>query len=191
MRLAAGMLAVVVASSPSAAKASDESLIQKEMVLNDACRGGSGDEEATQNSCAERDAVFSMLRSRGWCYGTEEQAGYQKSWQKCPSAPVVNADMPPSSGRVEFDPRAMIQNRLVDEAFDRAETCVCNWLRIGLYQGQRDRKALVTGAAKQCENDLMAFLSRTDAKSADRNLIHAALIASGYRQLDSVISRGE
>jgi hypothetical protein len=95
----------------TASEASDletQSLIQKEIVLNDACRGGSGDEEATQKSCAERDAVVSILQSRGWCYGTEGQAGYQRSWQKCPSPEIVGGGTPPSSNRVEFDPRSII-----------------------------------------------------------------------------------
>jgi hypothetical protein len=179
----------------TASEASDletQSLIQKEMVLNDACRGGSGDEEATQKSCAERDAVFSTLQSRGWCYGTEGQAGYQKSWQKCPSAEIVGGRTPPpSSNRVEFDPRAVIQRRLIDSAIDRAESCVHGMLLVNLYRGVRERDVLANAAAEKCGNDLMAYLDHVNPKYSDKATISAALIAYGYQQLDLIVARGE
>jgi len=56
--------------------------------LNDKCRGGSGDDPNTQKACDQRDAVYSKLEKSGWCYGGPGDAGYQRSWKRCPvSAP--------------------------------------------------------------------------------------------------------
>lgn len=59
-------------------------LIASEQKLNDKCRGGSGDDPATQKACDQRDALDKKLQSRGWCYGRPDQAEYQKTWQPCP-----------------------------------------------------------------------------------------------------------
>lgn len=62
-------------------------LLAAEEKANETCRGGSGDSPATQRACAERDSYVEKLRSRGWCYGTEEQTEADKTWQLCRRAP--------------------------------------------------------------------------------------------------------
>lgn len=56
----------------------DEELIQDVSDLNDKCRDG-----WILDFCRKRDNVYSELTKRGWCYGTPEQAEYQKNWQLC------------------------------------------------------------------------------------------------------------
>lgn len=60
-------------------------LIAREEELNDKCRGGSGDNPATMKACDERDVLVKQLKAKGWCWGREDQYGYQKYWQKCSS----------------------------------------------------------------------------------------------------------
>jgi hypothetical protein len=50
---------------------------------NDACRGGSGDDEATFEACDRRDALVDDLRDLGWCYGHDGQYEYQREWEAC------------------------------------------------------------------------------------------------------------
>jgi hypothetical protein len=95
------------------------------------------------------------------------------------------------AGDVQFDHQAIIQKRLVDEAADRAETCIHSILLVNLYRGVRDRDTLVNAAVAQCEGALTAFLARVKPEFADKPGIHELLISSGYQQLDSIISRGE
>jgi hypothetical protein len=64
-------------------------MIDREMALNDTCRGStSGYEQA----CKDRDALVTQLRDFGWCYGTPEQFGYQKQWQLCSAPPPKVAE---------------------------------------------------------------------------------------------------
>ncbi len=51
--------------------------------FNDQCRGGSGDDPRTMVACDKRDALLTTLTSSGWCYGDDEQAGFQKYWKTC------------------------------------------------------------------------------------------------------------
>ena len=104
---------------------------------------------------------------------------------------MVAATVPSRAGDVQFDPGAAVRERMVDEAIGRAESCVRSMILVNLHRGTRDRKTLVEAAVAQCENDLTAYLARVDPKFADRPTIHAALISSGYQQLDEVLARGE
>lgn len=63
--------------------ASDESLIKQADKLNDQCRGGSGDNPATIKACDKRDKLVVQLKAKGWCYGHEGQAEFQRKWEKC------------------------------------------------------------------------------------------------------------
>ncbi|HJE71673.1 hypothetical protein [Pseudomonas oryzihabitans] len=51
--------------------------------LNEQCRGGSGDDPRTMAACNKRDAFLSRLTKSGWCYGDDNQAGYQRYWKTC------------------------------------------------------------------------------------------------------------
>jgi hypothetical protein len=58
-------------------------LITREEVVNDTCRGGSGDEPATVKACEIRDSLFKQIEAHGWCWGHEGQAEYEKDWEPC------------------------------------------------------------------------------------------------------------
>lgn len=51
--------------------------------LNDRCRGGSGDDPATMEACEKRDAAYNRLEKSGWCFGKDDDASYQRTWQRC------------------------------------------------------------------------------------------------------------
>ena len=81
----------------------DSDLLKSVEALNDKCRGGSGDDPATQAACVKREAVVAELKARGWCWGKLDQPEYQKSWQYCrgnqpvaqtPLATCINAIEP-------------------------------------------------------------------------------------------------
>lgn len=50
---------------------------------NEQCRGGSGDETATQLACQLRDTAMDRLKARGICYGEKGQSGYQMDYHRC------------------------------------------------------------------------------------------------------------
>jgi hypothetical protein len=64
-------------------------LLSAEERLNDQCRGGSGDNPQTQAACVKRDALVEKLEALDWCYGTPDQAEYQKTWQVCQFASAM------------------------------------------------------------------------------------------------------
>lgn len=74
--------------------AAEENLIKQADKLNDQCRGGSGDNPATIKACDKRDKLFDELASKGWCYGHEGQAGYERQWEKC--AAPQSTQQPPN-----------------------------------------------------------------------------------------------
>jgi hypothetical protein len=96
-----------------------------------------------------------------------------------------------NSGQVEFDPQANIKKRLVEGVFDRAETCVHGILLVNLLTGVRDREALVSTAAAQCENNFRASLIQIDPRLADKVPTRATLTAFALRQIDVILANGE
>lgn len=58
-------------------------LITREKDLDEKCRDGSGDSPDTQEACDERDALFSEIKSKGWCWGPGDKPEYQKDWMPC------------------------------------------------------------------------------------------------------------
>jgi hypothetical protein len=50
---------------------------------NGRCRGGSGDDPKTLGACGEREEYDAILVGRGWCYGEEQEFGYQMFWAPC------------------------------------------------------------------------------------------------------------
>ncbi|WP_156629463.1 hypothetical protein [Methylobacterium sp. Leaf85] len=64
-------------------KSPPNSLIQAYYAENEVCRGGAGDEPSTLEACGRREDVSHKLKSAGYCYGREGEAGYQESWHVC------------------------------------------------------------------------------------------------------------
>lgn len=60
-----------------------EHIVRAWHVANTQCRGGSISLPVTQELCDAREKVGELLRDRNWCYGKEEEAGYQMSWHEC------------------------------------------------------------------------------------------------------------
>ena len=74
------------AASPASAE-DDETgrLLEDVQSLNSRCRGGSGDDMETWMACGARDYVSYLLSERGYCYGKEDQAGFEMEWHACTS----------------------------------------------------------------------------------------------------------
>lgn len=47
------------------------------------CQGGDPADPATWLACNQRDNITETLTARGFCYGKEDQAEYQKEWYLC------------------------------------------------------------------------------------------------------------
>ena len=60
-------------------------LIAQAETLNDKCRGGSGDDPATEKACGERDAIFRKKKEKNWCWGHDDQIGADRTWERCRS----------------------------------------------------------------------------------------------------------
>jgi hypothetical protein len=58
-------------------------LLELEAQLNSQCRGSYSAQ--TQAVCAKRDEVFVQLKKRGWCWGPEDAATFEKHWARCSS----------------------------------------------------------------------------------------------------------
>ncbi|AWN47602.1 hypothetical protein DK419_15860 [Methylobacterium terrae] len=52
-------------------------------TLDTACRGGRGDDPATRDACARRDAADRRLDAAGRCDGRPGDAGYQRVRRPC------------------------------------------------------------------------------------------------------------
>jgi hypothetical protein len=62
---------------------SNDPVIDQYHYENNLCRDGDPESPLTWASCAHRDILVEDLVSRGYCWGKEGQAEYEKSWQKC------------------------------------------------------------------------------------------------------------
>lgn len=58
-------------------------LIAQAETLNDRCRGGSGDDPATEKACGERDVIFRKIKAKNWCWGHDGQVGADRTWERC------------------------------------------------------------------------------------------------------------
>ena len=47
------------------------------------CRGSAGANPSTADSCEERSAYSKRLYQLGWCYGKQNEYGYQYDWHRC------------------------------------------------------------------------------------------------------------
>lgn len=68
--------------SKAATRMQIEPLLARADELNGVCRGSSHPEE-TKRYCDERDQIMDEIRSAGWCWGHQGQAGYQRTWVVC------------------------------------------------------------------------------------------------------------
>jgi hypothetical protein len=74
---------LIAGRGQSQAQDNPERMLKAEGILDDLCRDPSDDQ--TTDLCAVRDDLVSRLGKMGWCYGTPDQAEYQKKWQPCAS----------------------------------------------------------------------------------------------------------
>jgi hypothetical protein len=66
-----------------------QALIREEDTQQDKCKGGSGDDPATQRSCDRRDHLWNQIEHLGWCYGPEDEIEANKHWMACPTPTTV------------------------------------------------------------------------------------------------------
>ncbi|HEV7246161.1 MAG TPA: hypothetical protein VGN93_04135 [Shinella sp.] len=52
---------------------------------NAICRGTAGDAETSVAACTHREIIATKLKTVGYCYGEDGQAGYQMDWHRCGS----------------------------------------------------------------------------------------------------------
>ncbi|MBU1360910.1 MAG: hypothetical protein KJ901_19400 [Gammaproteobacteria bacterium] len=69
-----------------------QTLISQVDVLNERCRGGSGDDPATMMACDQRDALGARVALAGWCWGNDRQYGFEKKWQPCGGKQTTSPD---------------------------------------------------------------------------------------------------
>lgn len=82
----------------------DDDLLKKVEALNGKCRGGSGSDPATMTACDQRDAIVTVLKERGWCWGPSNVAEYQKSWQRCSGGGAATASAPLAKCLASMEP---------------------------------------------------------------------------------------
>lgn len=58
-------------------------LIARAERLNDKCRGGPGDDPATEKACGARDVTFRKIKAKNWCWGHDGQVGADRTWERC------------------------------------------------------------------------------------------------------------
>ena len=60
-----------------------EELLSIYTDLNEMCRGWSGDDPQTDEACAVRTKVSTLLWKEGYCFGKHGQSGGEAWWHKC------------------------------------------------------------------------------------------------------------
>jgi hypothetical protein len=59
-------------------------IVARYIALNERCRGGSGDNDATMQACEQRDAMAPEVERAGYCWGElSYQAEADKHWRRC------------------------------------------------------------------------------------------------------------
>ena len=163
---ALGAYAVISRSddAPGTVESTVQDLLKQEDALNEKCQdGGAADAQqmqATTKLCDQRDKVVSALKAKGWCYGTEGQAEYQKKWQPCQTAPSLQLAQPVSADddQVQFDPQAATHKAMLDQLDVGANTCFARAIHGLLMSGVRSRAELLGFAEKTCGQGLKRFL---------------------------------
>lgn len=85
-KVTSSLLAALLLTTGMPAQAQDaetQALLADEAILNDRCRGGSGDDTDTWQACGARDYVGYLLSERGYCYGKDGQSGAEMEWHPC------------------------------------------------------------------------------------------------------------
>ncbi|WP_283149020.1 hypothetical protein [Silvimonas soli] len=100
-------------------KTQAQPLIAKVEQLNDACRGGSGDNQKTMEYCDKRDQLVTKLSQGGWCFGSPEQYEYEKKWQRCVSVNSTSID--PNLQRVNAVALYLMPGALICHDLDTVE----------------------------------------------------------------------
>jgi hypothetical protein len=58
-------------------------MIRSYDLLNEVCRGSSGDNPSSGAACNARLAIVVSLNSIGWCNGKRNQSAPEMKWHKC------------------------------------------------------------------------------------------------------------
>jgi hypothetical protein len=58
-------------------------LMAQEDALDDKCRGGPGDDDATLKACDERELILGKIKANNWCWGHDGQIGADRTWEPC------------------------------------------------------------------------------------------------------------
>lgn len=69
--------------APAASGQDTVSMIATWDRLNQNCRGGSGNDPATQRACDQRDALYDRIEAAGFCFGENDTYGYEMKWAVC------------------------------------------------------------------------------------------------------------
>ena len=94
-------------------QSTDATQLDKAVELDTKCRGNAPS-DSTEKICQERDTLWSSLKENGWCYGSEDEASYQRKWERCsdnaPSGENVGNNPQPKETSVsqkDIDPTQM------------------------------------------------------------------------------------
>lgn len=69
------------------------------------CRGGTGGTDPDTNPyCIKARSLFDNLESLGWCYGHEDQYGYERTWEPCAKPETSNKEQ---KAEIDFDAIAL------------------------------------------------------------------------------------
>lgn len=62
-----------------------QSLIEKTEILDDKCRGGSGDDPKTMKACDDREHIIKKIEKKGYCWGAfrSDASESAKQWIPC------------------------------------------------------------------------------------------------------------
>lgn len=60
------------------------------------CSGDTRNEDLRADECARAAALRAHLNERGWCFGKQGQAQYQKQWHQCKAGSIRPNDLLPS-----------------------------------------------------------------------------------------------
>lgn len=71
-------------SDKDAVQSADENTIFEDWhEANEQCRGGSGDDPATEAACTHREQLAEQLKKQGLCFGRKKQSHSDYEWHKC------------------------------------------------------------------------------------------------------------
>lgn len=134
------------------------SLVAQEAAAGERCRGGAGDDPDTQKACELRDGLVVQLKRNGWCYGTEEQAEYQKRWQKCSADNQELSPQKTPSDEIQFNQTDDDKKEMLRQMEVGMADCSDRLVRGLLRQGERSKSRIASYTATTCGQGLKRFL---------------------------------